>query len=104
MKQKKYLFYFRFQFPIDWVNEKDHEAEEFVFINAQSTDEALEWGNVIAEKFIENLSAGISYQNKIGFTSFIWDEIDNLSKEQLKESKEFPVVNHGEFPDRYRNL
>lgn len=99
MKQEKFLFYFRFQFPVDWVNTSDHEFEGFVFINTNSNEEAIKWGNIIAEKFIDELFAKGNYQKKIAFTSFIWAgpnyEFSDLEKE---EAKNFPVVKQGEFP------
>jgi len=97
----KYLYFFRFQYPIDWINSDDHEEIELVFINADSEQDALEWGNCIAERFIEEL---LIIRNvalrKIVFSGFIWAKPNHIFTEAEKEeSKDLQVVDNGEYPN-----
>ena len=103
MTHEKYLYWFRLQFPIDWINEKDHEVIGLVFIIANTEADALSWGNKLAEKYIEDLFAENNYQTeKISFSSFIWEDwegLENLSSESRKELENSPIVNFGEFTE-----
>lgn len=97
MKHEKYLYYFRFQFPVDWGNENDHEVEKFIFIIADSNEKALHWGNVLAKKFIDNLFAKHKYFKKINVTGFIWaDPNYQFNEWERKEIENFPLVIYGE--------
>ena len=100
MIHEKYLFWFRFQYPIDWVNQNEHEVIELVFIIAKSEKEAFEWENIIAEKFIEELLIKNDYHlKKLCFVSFIregWQDLQ--ANDSQKEIESFPIVNNGEFP------
>ena len=97
----KYLYFFRFQYPIDWVNKDAHEEIRLVFINANSEQEALKWGDCIAEQFIEKLliSHNLTWR-KIIFVGFIWAKPDYIySKAEKEEAKDFQIVDCGEFPN-----
>jgi len=99
MPHENYLFWFRFQFPIDRANKDDHEVIEPIVIVAKSEDEALFWGNKIAEKYIQDLFIKNKYHTKkIGFTSFIWDNCENIDDSEKKEAESFPFVHYGEYP------
>lgn len=75
----------------------DDEDSAAVFIEAESADEALEWGRQVSERFLSELhgDAGISW-NALGYAHWIEDDPTNRwSAEQLAR---VPRVRRGEFP------
>jgi hypothetical protein len=95
----KYLYAFRFQYPLVWINPDKHEVFEFVFIKTDSQEQALKWGNCIAEKFIEELLKKNAVRVKINYAAWIdsYSENELSAKEQL-ELESFPLVSYGEYP------
>ena len=82
------------------MNKNDHEVIELVFIIAKSDEQALFWGNKIAEKYIEDLFTNKQYHSKkIPFASIIWEGWEDADVSEKKELQSFQVVNYGEYPN-----
>lgn len=103
----KYLFRFGYCTPAQWSANDAHgwddESSSSIFVEADSPETALAWGESVAEHFVQELfvAAGRA-ENMPGwrasrFASWIEDlPRKSFSSDQLEK---IPVVRVGEFPD-----
>jgi hypothetical protein len=97
----EYLYIFGYEDPGDrkcnMENGTDYESSRMIRIRASSEEEALFWGNEIAERFVQSLFADMKISWKAGrFASWIEKSPDAEAKRLWDERQ---VVNYGEFPD-----
>jgi hypothetical protein len=96
----EYLYVFGYETPNQRRNNAEHGWDEedcgVVFIVADSEQEALEWGDRVAEAFVRVL---YDDPNETWNRSLYAAGIEcpsNFTKEQLQD---IPHVNYGEFPN-----
>jgi len=101
----RYLFRFGFCTPVQFASNSAHgwddEASSSFFIEAESSDQALEWGEEVADRFVQALFAAEGGEvfdwRASDFARWIDDSPEEeYSARQLANKQ---VVKVGEFPD-----
>ena len=103
----KYLFRFAYCTPTQWKANDEHgwddESSSAVFVKADSREEALRWGEVVAEHFVSmifakdnSMQSAPSWKDS-GFA--YWIEEFPESVYSLDRLGQIPAVEHGELPD-----
>jgi hypothetical protein len=101
----RYLFQFGFEDPHEFKSNAaggwDDESSEAIWINAASTEDALEWGRSVAEQFVTRLfemagAEGYSWLAR-GFAHWIADDETVLA--WASASSEIPEADFGHLPD-----
>jgi hypothetical protein len=98
---KEYLYIFGYEDPSDrksnMENGTDYESSRMIRILASSEEEALLWGDEIAERYVQSLFGDMKVSWKADrFASWIENSPD---AEEKRLWDELQVVNYGEFPN-----
>jgi hypothetical protein len=98
---KEYLYIFGYEDPGDrksnMENGTDYEGSRMIRILASSEEEALLWGNEIAERYVQYLFGDMKISWKADrFASWIENSPD-VEEKGLWDTLQ--VVGYGEFPD-----
>jgi hypothetical protein len=98
----RFCYQFGFETPrMERLNKKDGDdakALESVWILAESRENALEWGNEIAQRFIQKLFGDPAKSWKAGrFARWVEDAFE--WKDSDKSAKKMQTVRVGSYPD-----
>ena len=98
----RYLYIFGYRTPEQMAsastNENADESSQAVFIEADSGDQALEWGREISDKYVRQLFGAQPMDWKA--MNFVhWVESEPQLEYPAVILEKLPVVSYGNFPD-----